>query len=244
MIKNRSAPPGPIVPILIYEDVSKAIDWLRDAFGFKERLRTAPEPDGTIHHAQLAIGGGAVILTGQRGGDRPPRSFVYVPVNNVDEHFERAKQFGARILSEPRNCEFGERQYSVEDLAGNPWTFSQSVADVKPEKWGATAVAEGSGLPTGARSASMVVEMRTYKTKPSQRSRFLEIFRAKSVPAHTAIGMKILGPFLSAEDPDSFFFMRGFPDMASREPMKARFYEGELWKGELENVLLPYVGKI
>ena len=85
----------------------------------------------------------------------------------------------------------------------------------------------------------MIIEMRTYKTKPGCRSRFLEIFRSKSVPAHTEIGMKILGPFLSVEDPDTFFFMRGFPDIASREPMKAQFYESELWKGELENVLLP-----
>ncbi len=38
--------------------------------------------------------------------------------------------------------------------------------------------------------------------------------------------MKLLGPFLSVEDPDTFFFMRGFPDPASREPMKAQFYEG------------------
>ena len=61
-------------------------------------------------------------------------------------------------------------------------------------------------------------------------TQFLEIFRRKSVPAHAEIGMKILGPFLSVEDPDTFFFMRGFPDLASREPMKAKFYEGELWK--------------
>jgi hypothetical protein len=85
----------------------------------------------------------------------------------------------------------------------------------------------------------MIIEMRTYKTRSGMRSRFLEIFRSKSVPAHTEIGMKILGPFLSIEDPDTFFFMRGFPDMLSREPMKARFYEGALWKGELENLLLP-----
>jgi hypothetical protein len=51
--------------------------------------------------------------------------------------------------------------------------------------------------------------------------------------------MKILGPFLSVEDPDVFFFMRSFPDLDSREPMKARFYQGELWKCELENVLMP-----
>lgn len=85
----------------------------------------------------------------------------------------------------------------------------------------------------------MIIEMRTYKTKPGKRSEFLEIFRSKSIPAHTEIGMKILGPFLSVEDPDTFFWMRGFPGIASREPMKAKFYEGELWKRELENVLLP-----
>jgi len=89
----------------------------------------------------------------------------------------------------------------------------------------------------------MVIEMRTYKTKPGCRKKFLEIFRHKSVPAHDEIGMKILGPLLSVEDPDTFFFMRGFPDLASREPMKARFYEGELWKTELENVLMPMLEK-
>lgn len=89
----------------------------------------------------------------------------------------------------------------------------------------------------------MIVEMRTYKTKPGKRAEFLEIFRAKSVPAHDRIGMKISGPFLSVEDPDTFFFMRGFPDLASREPMKAQFYEGALWKTELENVLMPMLEK-
>jgi hypothetical protein len=85
----------------------------------------------------------------------------------------------------------------------------------------------------------MIIEMRTYKTKPGKRPQFLEIFRSKSSPAHTEIGMKILGPFLSVEDPNTFYFMRSFPDLLSSEPMKAKFYEGELWKSELENVLLP-----
>ena len=85
--------------------------------------------------------------------------------------------------------------------------------------------------------------MRTYRTKPGKRDDFLRIFRTKSVPAHLEIGMKILGPFLSVEDPDVFFFMRGFPDLASRDPMKAKFYEGELWKKELEAVLMPMLEK-
>ena len=62
-------------------------------------------------------------------------------------------------------------------------------------------------------------------------------------PGHTALGMTVLGPFLSVEDPDTFFWMRGFPDLPSRERMKAEFYEGELFKRELENVLLPMLEK-
>jgi hypothetical protein len=85
----------------------------------------------------------------------------------------------------------------------------------------------------------MVVEMRTYKTKPGMRERFLAIFRSQSMPAHAALGMRILGPFPCIDDPDTFFFMRGFPDLASRERMKAGFYEGDLWKRELEALLMP-----
>ena len=87
----------------------------------------------------------------------------------------------------------------------------------------------------------MIIEMRTYRLKPGLRERFLEIFRSRSMPEHARIGMRILGPFPSIEDPDVFFFMRGFPDLASREPMKAQFYEGELWKKELEGVLMPMI---
>lgn len=148
MIENRSAPPGPVVPVLTYADVAKALQWLSGAFGFKERLRTPPEPDGTIHHAQLAVGEGAVMLTGRSGGpgasassgsERPPQS-VFVRVGDVDSHYQRARQFGARILRPPASCEFGERQYTAEDSEGYRWTFSESVADVAPEAWGAKVV--------------------------------------------------------------------------------------------------------
>ena len=89
----------------------------------------------------------------------------------------------------------------------------------------------------------MIIDMRTYKTKPGKRWEFLEVFCSKSIPAHEEIGMKVLGPFLSVADPDTFFWMRGFPDIASVEPMKAKFYKGTLWKNELENVLLPMLEK-
>jgi len=159
MITNLSAPPGPVVPRIFYEDVNEAIAWLCGAFGFTERLRTPPGPDGAIHHAQLAVGEGAVILTGRSrgkeaaapGGAGPdllhPREFLQalqVRVEDVDGHFERAQRFGARILHPPASHSFGERQYTAADLEGHLWTFSQSVADVEPEAWGAT-VAEIQG---------------------------------------------------------------------------------------------------
>jgi len=89
----------------------------------------------------------------------------------------------------------------------------------------------------------MIIEMRTYKLKPGKRAEFLEIFRTRSMPAHAEIGMRILGPWPSVDDSDTFFFMRGFPDLASLEPMKAKFYGGELWKQELESLLMPMIDR-
>ena len=47
---------------------------------------------------------------------------------------------GARILMEPTDFDYGERQYEAEDLAGHRWTFSETLADVAPEDWGGEAV--------------------------------------------------------------------------------------------------------
>jgi uncharacterized glyoxalase superfamily protein PhnB len=141
MVVNRSAPSATVVPVLIYEDVAKAIDWLCGAFGFKERLRAAGR-DGRISHAQLSIAECALML-GARGGQfQPPRTgevnqFVIVHVDDVDGHLEQAKRFGVRILQPLADQRFGERQYSVEDHEGHRWTFSQHFKDVAPEEWGA-----------------------------------------------------------------------------------------------------------
>lgn len=142
MSVNRSAPTATVVPVLVYDDVGKAIEWLCGAFGFSERLRYVGR-DGRITHAQLAIAECAVMLGAQGGNFVAPQSaevsqYVVVHVDNVDQHFERARQFGAQIQQSPANQPFGERQYSVVDHAGHRWTFSQHVADVAPEDWGAT----------------------------------------------------------------------------------------------------------
>ena len=88
-----------------------------------------------------------------------------------------------------------------------------------------------------------VIEMRIYRVKPGKREDLLHLFRTRAMPAHAAIGIKILGPFPAVDDPDAFFFMRAFPDVESREPMKTRFYGSELWLRELEPVMMPMIDK-
>ncbi len=148
MVTNRSAPTATIVPILIYEDVGRAIEWLCEAFGFSERLRS--ERKGVIGHAQLTVAEGAIMLGRAGGPYHSPRgdevaAYVHVTVDDVNKHFDHAKGCGARIVQEPTDMPFGVRQYTVQDYAGHWWTFSQNLADVAPEEWGAvTARTEGS----------------------------------------------------------------------------------------------------
>jgi uncharacterized glyoxalase superfamily protein PhnB len=133
MLANRSIPRCTVIPELAYPDVGEAIDWLCNVFGFTLRIRIAN------HRAQLNVGDGAVVLTEQQGGVSHDHAHsVMVRVSDATGHYEGAKQHGARILREPADYPYGERQYTTEDLAGHRWTFSQSIADVAPESWGGT----------------------------------------------------------------------------------------------------------
>lgn len=138
---NRSIPSATVIPVLTYPDVRAAVAWLEAAFGFAERVRISVD-----HRAQLAFGDGAVIVADTSNERIPPRSgeithSVVVRVDDVDAHCERARRAGARIMMEPTDFQYGERQYSAEDLAGHRWTFSQTLADVAPEDWGGTTIA-------------------------------------------------------------------------------------------------------
>ena len=120
-------PPGLIIPELPYDDVGTAAVWLCQTFGFKERLRIGN------HRCQLTFGEGSIVVVERKESGT---SSVLVHVDDVDGHYERAKQFGARIIGLPTDYPFGERQYTVEDIGGHRWTFSQTIADVDPATWG------------------------------------------------------------------------------------------------------------
>lgn len=139
------APSYPTVsPYLLYEDAGAAIDWLCQAFGFRERLRFEDD-GGVVNHAELEVGSDGLVMIGHPGPDyrSPDRSgqntgIVHVYVDDVDTHFRHARASGARITREPADEAYGDRRYDCKDLEGHDWSFAQILRDVPAEEWGAT----------------------------------------------------------------------------------------------------------
>ena len=135
------------VPLLSYEDVAAAIDWLGEAFGFRERGQRYTERDGRVSHAELELGG-AVVMLGWPGPDyqSPARHVevcdharkwsevpyivdgVLIYVDDIDRHYQQAKSAGAVILREPKDEPYG-RLYNAADVEGHRWMFMQAPAD-------------------------------------------------------------------------------------------------------------------
>jgi PhnB protein len=128
-----------ITPYLLYQDVDAAVDWLISVAGFTERMRLKG-PDGRANHAEVEMGEG-VVMMGNPGPDyqNPKRrggatQLVYVYVDDVDRHFERAKAAGATILRPPADQFYGDRTYGAEDPEGHQWSFAQHVRDPAPDE--------------------------------------------------------------------------------------------------------------
>ena len=136
--KNRSAPNSAVIPVLYYPDVRAAVEWLTTALPFMERLRIGD------HRCQLLYGDGAVIVaTPGAHADAAPSTLaspgahsVMLRVTGIDEIFGCAKTTGVRVLTEPADHMYGERQCSFVDPWGRPWTLSETIFDSEPTNWG------------------------------------------------------------------------------------------------------------
>jgi uncharacterized glyoxalase superfamily protein PhnB len=147
MKHNRSVPPPTVVPVLSYPDVRAAVAWLSAAFGFVERTRI-----GDSHRAQMSIGADGAVIVAERRGEKPARDdemthLIRVRVEDVSAQFERARAHGARVLHPPTDREYGERDCTLEDLAGYRWQFAETVRDVAPEDYGCKTIAPWPGRP-------------------------------------------------------------------------------------------------
>ncbi|HEV8269471.1 MAG TPA: VOC family protein [Thermoanaerobaculia bacterium] len=119
-----------IFPILRYEDARGAIRWLCDAFGFVE-LFSVPEAGPHVRHAQLALGTNVIMIGSVRPEERlkspllvgAETQALYVFVDDLEAHFERARAAGAEITSPPKDTDFGAREYHARDPEGHSFTF-------------------------------------------------------------------------------------------------------------------------
>ncbi|WP_211281263.1 VOC family protein [Mycobacterium angelicum] len=127
--------------MLVYPDVRAAVEWLTAAFGFIERTRI-----GESHRAQLSIGEHAAMIVADVAAERQPPTAgvvtheIKVRVGDVNAQYERARAAGAKVLEPPVDREYGERECTVEDLAGHRWQFSETMRDVAPEAYGCQTV--------------------------------------------------------------------------------------------------------
>ena len=147
----KPTPPGwpRISTSLYYDDAAMAIDWLCDAFGFEVRLKVEGE-GGRIEHSELVLGEGVVMVAGAEKADKFPQirspkqvdgantQNLFVYVDDVVAHCERARAKGARIVVEPKVSDYGEdywsdKSYECVDAGGHHWWFSERLRSPQPK---------------------------------------------------------------------------------------------------------------
>jgi len=135
-----------LVPFLGYEDAAAAIDWLCAAFGATENAEArVTDAEGTVAHAELSLEGSTIFLSTPAGYVASSKhrescqiergmhenqwviDGLFVEVGDLDAHFARAVESGARILREPEEPGIGYRIYTAEDLEGHRWMFGHRL---------------------------------------------------------------------------------------------------------------------
>ena len=129
-----------ITPYLLYEDVGGALKFLTKAFGFRKYGAQMKGPDGKINHAAMQLGDDLVMMGYAGSKYKNPKRLgqatqsLYVNVDDVDKHFERARKAGATILQAPTDTEYGHRRYGAEDPEGHQWYFAQEIQRPKSKR--------------------------------------------------------------------------------------------------------------
>lgn len=124
-----AAPEPQVWPTLRARDARGLIRFLVEAFGFEETVVYGN--DDRVDHAQLSWPeGGGIMLGSEREGATeaglPTRAGTfgaYVVTARPDALYERAKAAGAEIIGEPRDTDYGSRDFAARDPEGNRWSF-------------------------------------------------------------------------------------------------------------------------
>jgi len=109
----------PIMPYIIVDGAEGFIEFIEAALGAKELL-IVPHPDGSLMHAEFAIGEGTIMFTEctDKYGAFPCGMFMLV--DDVDATYARGIENGADSMQEPSDQEYG-RAAGFKDKWGNVW---------------------------------------------------------------------------------------------------------------------------
>jgi PhnB protein len=109
-----------ITPYVIVRPAAQFIEFVKSAFDSVERMRM-PAPDGSIMHADVAVGNGAIeVSDGNEQYPIAPQA-IHLYVDNADSTYERALRAGATSLYAPVDQDYGDREAGVKDAFGNIW---------------------------------------------------------------------------------------------------------------------------
>ena len=122
-----------VTPYLMIQGADQVIEFAKNAFGAKERVRM-PGPNGTIGHAELEIGDSVVMLADMDERENLMPAMVHLYMEDVDAVYARAIEAGGKSVQEPKDQFYGDRSAAVQDSAGNKWYISTHVEDVSPDE--------------------------------------------------------------------------------------------------------------
>jgi uncharacterized glyoxalase superfamily protein PhnB len=125
-------------------DVPRLLDFVQQAFGATELIR-APRPDGSIMHAEVAIGDSRVMMGEPPASSPPMPGCVHLYVVDTDALYHLALQAGATSLREPTDQFYGDRMAGVQDPVGNQWWIATRTENVPPAEMARRAAARPSG---------------------------------------------------------------------------------------------------
>jgi PhnB protein len=141
-----------VMPYLVVDGASAAIDFYCSVLGARERMRM-PAPGNRVGHAELELGDSVIMLADEspEANARGPGTvggtpvFLHVYVEDVDDVFDRAVQAGARSLRAVEDRFYGDRSAGIEDPWGHVWSIATHVEDVPPDEMAQRAAAAMSG---------------------------------------------------------------------------------------------------
>lgn len=128
-------------PYLRVSDGDAAIAWYCEVFGATERMRLVDPSDGRVGHAELELGGGAVLMLSQAypemGIEAPTGNTgcgMHLHVDDCDALIARAAAAGATVLRPAQDQFYGERSGSFRDPFGHEWMVGHDIEEVSPEE--------------------------------------------------------------------------------------------------------------